>query len=99
MSSDLAFIEFFTAVHNMTVGEIKELLKTQDLPVSGKKEDLVLRLVAYSPRPRGLGFTTTFIHSPEVIRSSVMDKVNKILNPPFRSKVINWKNFPTELFT
>ena len=58
MSSDLAFIEFFTAVHNMTVGEIKELLKTQDLPVSGKKEDLVLRLVAYSPRPQGLGLTT-----------------------------------------
>ena len=98
MSSDLAFIEFFTAVHNMTVGEIKELLKTQDLPVSGKKEDLVLRLVAYSPRPQGLGLTTTFIHSPEVIRSSVMDKVNKILNPPFRNKVINWQSFPTELF-
>ena len=63
MSSDLAFIEFFTAVHNMTVGEIKELLKTQDLPVSGKKEDLVLRLVAYSPRPQGLGLTTTFIYT------------------------------------
>ena len=99
MSSDLAFIEFFTAVHNMTVGEIKELLKTQDLPVSGKKEDLVLRLVAYSPRPQGLGLTTTFIHSPEVIRSSVLAKVNKILNPPFRNKVINWQSFPTELFT
>ena len=99
MSSDLAFIEFFTAVHNMTVGEIKELLKTQDLPVSGKKEDLVLRLVAYSPRPQGLGLTTPFIHSPEVIRSSVLAKVNKILNPPFRNKVINWQSFPTELFT
>jgi hypothetical protein len=99
MSSDLAFIEFFTAVHNMTVGEVKYLLKTQDLPVSGKKEDLVLRLVAYSPRPQGLGLTTTFIHSPEDIRSSVMDKVNKILNPPFRNKVINWQSFPSELFT
>ncbi len=99
MSSDLAFIEFFTAVHNMTVGEVKELLKTQDLPVSGKKEDLVLRLVAYSPRPQGLGLTTTFIHSPEVIRSSVLAKVNEVLNPPFRNKVINWQSFPTELFT
>ena len=99
MSDDLIFIEFFTAVHSMTVGEVKELLKTQDLPVSGKKEDLVLRLVAYSPRPQGLGLTTTFIHSPEVIRSSVLAKVNKILNPPFRNKVINWQSFPTELFT
>ena len=99
MSSDLAFIEFFTAVHNMTVGEVKELLKAQGLPVSGKKEDLLLRLVAYSPRPQGLGLTTTFIHSPEVIRSSVLAKVNKILNPPFRNKVINWQSFPTELFT
>tara|TARA_A100001391_G_scaffold197331_1_gene177302 strand:- start:1343 stop:1642 length:300 start_codon:yes stop_codon:yes gene_type:complete len=99
MSDDLIFMEYFIDINNMTVAEVKELLKHQDLPVSGKKEDLVLRLVAYSPRPQGLGLTTTFIHSPEVIRSSVMDKVNKILNPPFRNKVINWQSFPTELFT
>ena len=99
MSDDLIFIEFFTSLHNMTVGEVKELLKAQGLPVSGKKENLFLRLVAYSPRPQGLGLTTTFIHSPEVIRSSVLAKVNKILNPPFRNKVINWQSFPTELFT
>lgn len=100
MSDDLIFIEFFTMVHNMTVAEVKELLKVQDLPVSGKKEDLVLRLVAYSPRPRGLGFTNiTHTYSPEAIRSTVMNKVNKILNPRPRNKAINWQSFPSELFT
>ena len=84
----------------MTVGEVKELLKTQGLPVSGKKEDLVLRLVAYSPKPQGLGLNYSHvIYAPEVIRSSVLAKVNKVLNPPFRNKVINWQSFPTELFT
>ena len=99
MSDDLIFIEFFTMVHNMTVAEVKELLKVQNLPVSGKKEDLVLRLVAYSPRPRGLGFTKKLTYTPEAIRSSVMNKVNKILNPRPRNKAINWQSFPTELFT
>ena len=103
MSDDLIFIEFFTMVHNMTVAEVKELLKVQDLPVSGKKEDLVLRLVAYTPRPQGLGFTrhnnSTLGFSPEAIRSHVMNKVNKILNPRPRNKAINWQSFPSELFT
>jgi len=99
MSDDLIFMEYFIDINNMTVAEVKELLKHQDLPVSGKKEDLVLRLVAYSPRPQGLGFTPKLTYTPEAIRSSVMNKVNKILNPPFRNKVINWQSFPTELFT
>ena len=101
MSSDLAFIEFFTSLHNMTVGEVKELLKAQGLPVSGKKEDLLLRLVAYSPKPQGLGLPYSHVggYTPEVIRSSVLAKVNEVLNPPFRNKVINWQSFPTELFT
>jgi len=98
MSDDLIFIEFFTAINNMTVGEVKEMLKMQDLPVSGKKDDLVMRLVAYSPRPRGLGFTRRLTYTPEAIRSSVMTKVSKILNPTHH-KAINWKSFPSELFT
>lgn len=96
MSDDLIFIEFFIAINNMTVGEVKEMLKVQDLPVSGKKDDLVLRLVAYSPRPQGLGVIVP--QSPEVIRSMVMTKVSKILNPTHH-KAINWKSFPSELFT
>jgi len=98
MSDDLIFIENFIAINNMTVGEVKELLKFKDLPVSGKKEDLVLRLVAYQSRPRGLGFTLTLTYTPEAIRSSVMNKVSKILNPTHH-KAINWKQFPSELFT
>ena len=98
MSDDLIFIEFFISINNMTVGEVKELLKFKDLPVSGKKEDLVLRLVAYEPRPRGLGFDATIRNPPEAIRSSVMNKVSKILNPT-HGKAINWERFPSELFT
>tara|TARA_B100001778_G_scaffold168184_1_gene138305 strand:+ start:265 stop:561 length:297 start_codon:yes stop_codon:yes gene_type:complete len=98
MSDDLIFMEHFIAINNMTVAEVKELLKVLDLPVSGKKEDLVLRLVAYSPKPQGLGFTTTLTYTPEAIRSSVMNKVSKILNPTHH-KAINWKQFPSELFT
>tara|TARA_B100000900_G_scaffold344176_1_gene308188 strand:+ start:516 stop:812 length:297 start_codon:yes stop_codon:yes gene_type:complete len=98
MSDDLIFIEFFIGMNNMTVAEVKEMLKAQDLPVSGKKEDLVMRLVAYSPRPQGLGFTTKLTYTPEAIRSSVMTKVSKILNPTHH-KAINWKSFPSELFT
>jgi len=30
---------------NMTIAELKELLKTKDLPVSGKKKDLIQYLV------------------------------------------------------
>ena len=99
MSDDLIFIEFFIAINNMTVAEVKELLKAKDLPVSGKKEHLVLRLVAYEPKPRGLGFTPKLTYTPEAIRSSVMNKVNKILNPTHYKTAINWKSFPTELFT
>ena len=98
MSDDLIFIEFFIAINNMTVGEVKELLKAQDLPVSGKKDDLVLRLVAYSPKPRGLGFTPKLTYTPEAIRSSVLNKVQKIFNPT-HGKAINWERFPSELFT
>ena len=98
MSDDLIFIEFFIAINNMKVAEVKELLKAQDLPISGKKEDLVLRLVAYSPKPQGLGFTPKLTYTPEAIRSSVMNKVNKILNPTHYKTAINWKSFPTELF-
>ena len=99
MSDDLAFIEFFNGVHNMTVAEVAELLKAQNLPITGKKEDMVLRLVAYTPRPQGLGFTTKLTYTPEAIRSSVLNKFNKILNPRPRNKAINWQSFPTELFT
>ncbi len=100
MSDDLIFIEFFIDINNMTVAEVKELLKYQDLPVSGKKEDLVLRLVAYSPKPQGLGLPYSHVggYTPEVIRSSVLAKVNKILNPTHYKTAINWKSFPTELF-
>jgi len=98
MSDDLIFIEFFTSLNNMTIAEVKELLKAQDLPVSGKKEDLLLRLVAYSPRPRGLGFTTKLTYTPEAIRSSVLNKVKNVLNPT-HGKAINWERFPSELFT
>ena len=98
MSDDLAFIEFFTALNNMTVAEVKELLKAQGLPVNGKKEDLFMRLLAYSPRPQGLGFTTKLTYTPEAIRSSVLNKIKNVLNPT-HGKAINWERFPSELFT
>jgi len=98
MSDDLAFIEFFTALNNMTVAEVKELLKAQGLPVNGKKEDLFMRLLAYSPRPQGLGFTTKLTYTPEAIRSGVLNKIKNVLNPT-HGKAINWERFPSELFT
>ena len=98
MSDDLAFIDFFTALNNMTVAEVKELLKAQGLPVNGKKEDLFMRLLAYSPRPQGLGFTTKLTYTPEAIRSSVLNKIKNVLNPT-HGKAINWERFPSELFT
>ena len=39
------WISNYNTYVNMTVAELKELLKSQDLPVSGKKKDLIQYLI------------------------------------------------------
>ena len=39
------WISNYNTYVNMTVAELKELLKSQDLPVSGKKQDLIQYLI------------------------------------------------------
>ena len=41
----LSWVEAYESFNNMTISELKELLKAADLPVSGKKHDLISYLV------------------------------------------------------
>jgi hypothetical protein len=41
----LSWVKAYESFNNMTVSELKELLKAADLPVSGKKIDLISYLI------------------------------------------------------
>ena len=52
------------AYENLTVKELKELLKERGLPVSGKKADLIARLNEGEEAPKNLPEETTIQEEP-----------------------------------